>query len=259
MENSEKKHPLIEVWNAYPGTRKDSIKVFKKPPIKRIISEMFAIGEFYYYVLNLTDSTLSHHHENILSLHGLKSFPKHLKEIIDLVHPDDLEFVVRAEQMMIQKMLEIGMEHQLYLKSSYCFRMKTADGHYELFHHQAIPTLEDEQGKLVQSINIHTNINHITQQNSHTVLISGIGPRSDFHQIKIEAPSPLHHQAIQNLTKREIEVLTLIAKGYSGTEISEILIVSQHTIRTHRKNILAKTNSKNGKELLKKAFEWGII
>ncbi|MET3537258.1 helix-turn-helix domain-containing protein [Chryseobacterium limigenitum] len=258
MQNSEKEHPLIKIWNSYPGVRKNDKKTLQRPPIERIIGEMFAIGKFYYYVLNLTNSTLSHHHENILQLHGLKKYPKNLKEVIDLTHPDDIPFVMKAEQMVIEKMLEIGLDHQLFTKSSYCFRMKTANGNYELFHHQAIPTLEDENGHLIQSINIHTNIHHITTQNPYTVLVSGIGPRNDFHQMKIEDELLPQHSCM-NLTKRETEVISLIAKGYSGTEISKMLILSEHTVRTHRRNILAKTNSRNSKELVKKAFEWGLV
>uniref|UniRef100_A0AAU6WPD4 LuxR C-terminal-related transcriptional regulator n=1 Tax=Chryseobacterium endophyticum TaxID=1854762 RepID=A0AAU6WPD4_9FLAO len=53
--------------------------------------------------------------------------------------------------------------------------------------------------------------------------------------------------------------MALIAKGYSGSEISKMLILSEHTIRTHRKNILAKTKCRNSKELLTKAFECGLI
>lgn len=258
MQNSEKEHPLIEIWNSYPGIRRNDNKTLQRPPIERIIGEMFAIGKFYYYVLNLTNSTLSHHHENILQLHGLKKYPENLKEVIDLTHPDDIPFVMKAEQMVIEKMMEIGLDHQLFTKSSYCFRMKTANGNYELFHHQAIPTLEDENGHLIQSINIHTNIHHITMQNPYTVLVSGIGPRNDFHQMKIEDQLLPQHSCM-NLTKRETEVISLIAKGYSGAEISKMLILSEHTVRTHRRNILAKTKSRNSKELVKKAFEWGLI
>lgn len=258
MKNEDNDHPLREIWDTYPGVGKEKKEILKKPPIERVIGEMFSMGEFYYYVLNLTNSTLSHHHENILRLHGLKNYPETLKEVIDLVHPDDIPFVIKAEQTAIEKMLEIGIRHQLYLKSSYCFRMKTASGNYELFHHQAIHTLEDEDKKLIQAINIHTNIHYITHQNPYTVLISGISPRNDFHQIKINSPL-LVDSLLTELTRREKEILSLIAKGYSGKEISEILILSEHTIRTHRKNILKKTNSRNSKELLKKAFEWGLI
>ena len=259
MDNSEKKHPLIDIWNTYPGLRKENKNISDIPPIEQILGEMFAIGEFYYYVLNLTNSTVSNHHPNILKLHGLKKFPENLKEIIELTHPDDIQFIIKAEQKVVQKIMEIGREHQLYLKSSYCFRMKTAAGNYELFHHQAILTLEDEQQNLIQSINIHTNINHITKENPYTVLISGIGARNDFHQVKIDNPSTFEKFSEVNLTKRETEILALIAKGYSGPEISKMLILSEHTIRSHRKNILAKTNSRNSKELLRKAFEWGLI
>lgn len=258
MKNLKNEHPLRDVWDLYPGVGKVKMEKLKKPPIERVIGEMFSMGEFYYYVLNLTNSTLSHHHEDILKIHGLQQYPENLKEITDLIHPDDIDFVMKAEQTVVEKILEIGMNHQLHLKSSYCFRMKTANNNYELFHHQAIHTLEDESKKLIQAINIHTNIHYITRQNPYTVLISGISPRTDFHQIKVENSSSVN-QSSESLTKREKEILSFIAKGYSGMEISKMLIVSEHTVRTHRKNILRKTNSRNCKELLKKAFEWGLV
>lgn len=258
MDNSEKKHPLVEVWNSYSGVGRQEKHISNIPPIERIIGEMFAIGEFYYYVLNLTNSVISNHHPDILKIHGLQEYPQNLKDVIDLVHPDDIEFITKAEQKVVEILMKIGKEHQLFLKPSYCFRMKTASGNYELFHHQAVLTWEDEDKNLVQSINIHTNIHHITKQNPYTVLMTGIGHRKDFIQIKIENSS-LKKDLEINLTKRETEILSLIAKGYSGSEISKMLILSEHTVRTHRKNILAKTSSRNSKELLKKAFEWGLI
>lgn len=258
MDHSEKKHPLVEVWNSYSGVGRKEKHISNIPPIERIIGEMFAIGEFYYYVLNLTNSAISNHHPDILKIHGLKEYPQNLKDVIDLVHPDDIEFITKAEQKVVEILMKIGKVHQLFLKPSYCFRMKTASGNYELFHHQAILTWEDEDKNLVQSINIHTNIHHITKQNPYTVLMTGIGHRKDFIQVKIENPV-LQFGSEINLTKRETEILSLIAKGYSGPEISKMLILSEHTVRTHRKNILAKTSSRNSKELLKKAFEWGLI
>lgn len=257
MDNPEKKHALSDIWNSYSENRKENRHIANIPPIERIIGEMFAVGEFYYYVLNLTNSTISNHHPNLLKLHGLKDYPENLKDIIDLTHPDDIPFIMKAEEQVVHKIIEVGRESQLYLKSSYCFRMKTASGDYELFHHQAILTMEDEDKNLIQSVNIHTNIQHITKKNPHTVLITGIGPRNDFHQIKIE--DPVKPASEISLTKRENEILALIAKGYSGPEISKMLIISEHTVRTHRKNILAKTHSRNSKELLRKAFECGLI
>ncbi|MEX1382521.1 tetratricopeptide repeat protein [Lutibacter sp.] len=55
-----------------------------------------------------------------------------------------------------------------------------------------------------------------------------------------------------DLSKREVEVLTLISKGYSNIEISEQLFVSQNTIKTHIKNIYLKLDVKNRIQALKK-------
>lgn len=254
-----KKHPLSDVWNSHPEALSNNYEeIVEPPPIEKIIGEMFAIGQFYYYVLNLANSTLSNHDPNLLPMHGLKKFPKHLKEIIELIHPDDIEFVLQAERMTIEKIQEIGWEHQLNLKCSYCFRMKTGKGNYEMFHHQALHTLKDENGRLHQSINIHTNIHHITQKNPYTVLVVGIGERNDFHQMQYRNNENIELPHVE-LTKRETEILSLLALGKSSRQMSEMLDISYHTITTHRKNILAKTNCNKVSELVKKAFEWALI
>ncbi|KQT16419.1 LuxR family transcriptional regulator [Chryseobacterium sp. Leaf404] len=257
MENPEDKHLLSEIWERFAVP--NQTKAPEKPFIEKIIGEMFSIGNFYYYVINFADSTISHHHKNILKIHGLSELPLHLSEILSLIHPDDISFVLKAENIVVDKIKQIGVEHQLLLKPSYCFRMKTKKGKYELFHHQAIHTLMDESNRLYQAINIHTNIQHITPQNPYTVLITGISPRKDFHQFTVQPVEDKDALNIPKLTSRETEILVLIAKGYSGAEISKMLILSEHTIRTHRKNILRKTESRNCKELIKKAFEWGMI
>ncbi|MGH2751104.1 MAG: response regulator [Actinomycetota bacterium] len=45
---------------------------------------------------------------------------------------------------------------------------------------------------------------------------------------------------IKQLTQREIEVLTLLARGSSGEEIAQALSVSRNTVRSHVQNILTK-------------------
>ena len=50
---------------------------------------------------------------------------------------------------------------------------------------------------------------------------------------------------LEPLTEREIEVLKLIAKEYNSQEIAELLIISKHTVESHRKSILRKLNVKN--------------
>lgn len=51
------------------------------------------------------------------------------------------------------------------------------------------------------------------------------------------------------LTRREIEVLQLITRGFSNKEIADQLCVSTHTVISHRKNISEKTGIKSASGL----------
>lgn len=61
------------------------------------------------------------------------------------------------------------------------------------------------------------------------------------------------------LTKREIEVLKLIANEYSNPEIAEKLHISVRTVDTHRRNLLEKLQVKNTAGLVKYAIKNGML
>ncbi len=61
------------------------------------------------------------------------------------------------------------------------------------------------------------------------------------------------------LTKREIEILTLIANEYSNPEIAKELFISIRTVDTHRRNLLEKLDVKNTAGLVKHAVKFGLI
>jgi DNA-binding NarL/FixJ family response regulator len=66
-----------------------------------------------------------------------------------------------------------------------------------------------------------------------------------------------HNQPL--LTRREIEVLKLIAEGLTNQEIADKLFVSASTVDSHRKNLISKLNAKNTAALVRTAFENKII
>lgn len=61
------------------------------------------------------------------------------------------------------------------------------------------------------------------------------------------------------LTKREIEVLKLIANELTTAEIAEKLFISTHTVETHRKNLLSKLGFKNSAGLARFAAKNGLV
>lgn len=62
-----------------------------------------------------------------------------------------------------------------------------------------------------------------------------------------------------NLSTREYEVLQLLAKGYSNTEISEQLFLSVSTIKTHVSNLFTKMDVKNRTQAAEKAKRLKVI
>lgn len=61
------------------------------------------------------------------------------------------------------------------------------------------------------------------------------------------------------LTEREIEILKLIAEGFSNKEIGEKLFISHRTVDTHRTNLAKKLEVKNIAGLIKFAIKNGLV
>ena len=61
------------------------------------------------------------------------------------------------------------------------------------------------------------------------------------------------------LTPREKEILELIAEGYTNPQIADKIYLSQFTVDSHRKNLLAKLNVKNTASLIRLAVEQKLI
>jgi DNA-binding NarL/FixJ family response regulator len=60
------------------------------------------------------------------------------------------------------------------------------------------------------------------------------------------------------LTEREYDVLSLVAKGLSNSEIAETLTLSEHTVKSHVQNLLGKLRLRNRIHAVIYAFEAGI-
>lgn len=61
------------------------------------------------------------------------------------------------------------------------------------------------------------------------------------------------------ISQRELEIIKLIAEGYTNTEIAEKLFLSTHTINTHRKNIMQKLGINNTAALVMFAVKMELV
>jgi DNA-binding CsgD family transcriptional regulator len=68
-----------------------------------------------------------------------------------------------------------------------------------------------------------------------------------------EIPVETHAQEFPNVTKREMEILRLLAEGLCAKEIAGQLYISETTVITHKKNLKDKFKVKNTAQLISKA------
>ncbi|GLR15590.1 response regulator [Portibacter lacus] len=102
--------------------------------------------------------------------------------------------------------------------------------------------------EMLRAINTVNNGNTYYSNHVSSVLIKHITQGTKPTGRSLEVP----------LTKRELEVLKLIAEEYSNPEIAEKLYISIRTVDTHRRNLLDKLDVKNTAGLVKYAMKIGI-
>ena len=61
------------------------------------------------------------------------------------------------------------------------------------------------------------------------------------------------------LSKREVEIVKLLAEGLTSLQIANKLFIAEHTVKTHRKNILRKTGATNTSQLVQFALNNQLI
>ncbi|HYG40955.1 MAG TPA: response regulator transcription factor [Cytophagales bacterium] len=69
----------------------------------------------------------------------------------------------------------------------------------------------------------------------------------------------INQNSKSQVSKRELEVLNLIADGFTNVEIADKLFTSKRTIESHRRNLIEKTHTKNTAELVKYALSNGLL
>ena len=82
-------------------------------------------------------------------------------------------------------------------------------------------------------------------------------------EVPVPSPQPfeLNEARIKDLgiTKRELEILALIAQGMSNREIAEKLFVSENTVKTHSSRLFDKLSAKRRTQAVQIGKEMGLI
>lgn len=221
-----------------------------------LTNSIISTGPFYFYIIDFFDMSLSHISPALYDMHGFDPENTSFNDILSAIHPEDLEFVIKAEDFLTHFFSEnIDRDKLMSYKASYCFRSRLHNGEYALFNHQALMLTMDDNGGYGKSLNIHTRLDHLTNFSTSKISLIGLYGEPSFMNISLTE----NKSGIIEFSKREIDIIRLLSDGLNNTEIAKKLFISPLTVKKHRMNILAKSDSKNTVELIKKSILQGLI
>lgn len=88
--------------------------------------------------------------------------------------------------------------------------------------------------------------------------LAQLSPSSSPSQAKVQEGSHLA-QELKVLTPRELEIVTLVAEGYTNQAIADRLILSIKTVQSHRANVMEKLGLRDITHLVRFALRHGLI
>jgi len=92
-------------------------------------------------------------------------------------------------------------------------------------------------------------------------------PRERIVEVEIAAPAPPAPNFVADdtarerlgITRRELEILVLVARGLSNREIGETLFVSENTVKTHCSRAFDKLGARRRTEAVQRGKELGLL
>lgn len=221
-----------------------------------LTNSIVSTGLFYFYIIDFYDMSLSQISPSIYDIHDFQPQTVTLNDILESIHPEDIDFVIKAEAFLTKFFLEnLARKKLLTYKNSYCFRAKLKNGEYGLINHQALMLTMDDNGGYGKSLNIHTRIDHLSNHNTRKISMLGLGGEPSYMNISLDDEGKNKIK----FSKQQVNIIRLLSEGDNNEKIAKKLDISPLTVKKHRSNILEKAECSNTAQLIRNCVQQGII
>jgi len=169
-------------------------------------------------------------------------------------HPWDLFQVVLLSRKVLSLWKHLSGTDKLNSRFSYDIRIRHKNGDYRRIQQHAYTLSLTKDGKPGLLMMVSNDITHY-KTGTKIQYVFGVTRGTRFDILLNGETRPFSSP----LSEREKEIVNLVALGQTENEISISLGISAQTVKSHKKNILTKTNCKNTAELIRVAMMEGWI
>lgn len=247
---------LLQIWKV--DKLEESTEINKKLKPKSAPMRRYGTGRSFYFVLNASKKVLEFCSKGIEELLGY-TFEEAQETgggfIVDLVHPHDVAEVNRQSQLASSFYYSQKISDRKKITFNFYTRICRKDNKTIYIQNQLVPLQLNKEGMPLVLLFIWTDVSHISPKQE--VLATALHIQSN--EFWILSPSDDTFYSSQIFSNREREILKMVSQGLTSRDISSALKLSYHTVRTHRRNMLAKIHKRSTAELVQFANRHGII
>lgn len=263
----KKNHRTIaEIWRKEYSPRISKYSKFEVSDYFKRIATLFAPGESFFYILNMHNLELDYVAPEVTNFFGIEPSYINMGILLKAALPKEFESLERKEMVIKDFFYHyLDASERMNYKIAYTYEMHDHKGNKRIMLMQATVISLAENNTPLHILAIHSDISHLVNRSTTTVSFIHLKGGESFYNLptkkgKFQKELGKSEPDITvSLTPRETEIVELLSKGWKTEQIAEKLILSTHTVRTHRRNILAKTGCKNTAELIAESMVAGIV
>ena len=209
-----------------------------------------SLPDHYIYLFNYRQNRITYV-KGVKEVLGYEEDDFNMDLVANYIHPDDAPVINRVAKRAVEATLKMRPALRPFKGVfSIDFRVRKANGQYiKIIRQGTTFEIDEKKQETISTLSICRDISGIKLSKSINWQWHGNG-LEDFDISDILAE---HANLVYRPTARELEVICLLAKGKSSAQIAKELVISQHTVSNHRKNILRRTGYGNTAEVISKA------
>lgn len=225
--------------------------------------EKMAVGPFFWFIADVISGialTSGGMIDKLLPLTNADFQNKKPDKLFGCMHPEDMPKLFAFTNYWVEFFMDLPEERKKMFRPTIYIRMMNPHNIYNWVMVQYLDSVYDETGVIGYGLTLVTDISHIKKDGVAMMsVLDHFTNKCEVFFCSDGRALPDSKAVIPTLTKREIEIVRLLAAGRSSKQMASELGISAKTVHNHRQNLLKKTNVASTAELVAFSINHGFI